>query len=344
MFVKPGQRVLLKPNLLTDRRPEQAVTTHPELIRAVIRSVKATGGRPFVGDSPSNVAKIEKVWDTTGIRTVCNEEDTPLVTFEKAGSTPFTVDGIEFNIAKPVLEADVIINLPKAKTHVLTILTCAVKNLYGVVPGFQKSGLHKSHPDIRSFARLLAAINGKVRPQLHIVDAIQAMDGDGPSAGKPFNLGFVAASANAVAVDATLCRIIGVNPDIAAGLPESASLGLGPTAESDIEILGTPLKDIVPHGFRVPGTIRSRLIPATLVHMIGRFLWIRPRFTEQCIACGLCVKACPMQALSLVGTPRPVLTPAKCIGCCCCHEVCPQKAVQMKQSPLWSFLRRGRMP
>ena len=133
-FVSPGQSVLLKPNLLTDREPDAAVTTHPEVVRALIRLVKESGGRPSVGDSPANVTKIDRVWERTGFRAMCEQEGVPLINFEKAGSTPVTVGSVSFSIAQPVLDADVVISVPKVKTHMLTIFTGAVKNLYGIVP------------------------------------------------------------------------------------------------------------------------------------------------------------------------------------------------------------------
>lgn len=343
-FVKPGSRVLIKPNMLTDRTPEQAVTTHPELVRCVIRAVRQAGGTPSVGDSPSNVSKLEKVWEKTGIKNVCDAENVPLISFDKAGSQPFTSGGINFSISRPVLEADLIINMPKVKTHVLTILTCSVKNLYGTVPGFQKATLHKLHPTPKSFAALLAAIYARVRPQLTIADGIIGMDGDGPSAGEPFKLGFLAASTDAVALDATVCRILGINPAYAAGLTELAGQGIGTIDAEQIDILGTPLRELSATGFKVPGTLRSRLIPGWFVRMLGRFLWIRPSFTDRCVACSLCVKACPVKALTLEKSKRPLLEAARCIGCCCCHEVCPQHAVELTQSPLLSVLRRGKVP
>ena len=189
-FVKPGQSVLIKPNLLSAREPVEAVTTHPEVVRALIRIVKKHGAEPSVADSSSNVIKIEDLWTRTGFRAVCVEEKVPLLNLEKAGSVACSVNGFSFTIAKPVTEADVVINVPKVKTHVLTIFTGAVKNMYGAVPGFQKASLHKSYPTPREFGDLMAAIYSRAKPHLSIADGIIGMEGDGPSPAGLFRSGF----------------------------------------------------------------------------------------------------------------------------------------------------------
>ena len=337
-FVNPGQSVLIKPNMLTDRTPEQGVTTHPEIIRTVIRMVRTCGGTPLVGDSPASAVKLERVHNKTGIATMCSEEDVPLISFESSGSVSVQSGDALFQIAKPVIEADVIINIPKVKTHVLTTLTAAVKNLYGVLPGYQKANLHKSNPDSRSFARLLNALNVCVQPALHIADGIIGMEGDGPSGGTPVQLGFLAASTNAYALDQTLCRILGI--------PESSvpylSSENGAPPRIAAQLIGERPEAIAPAHFRVPGTLAARLLPAKLIKMLDRFLWIRPTITSRCVQCGRCVEACPVSALDMQTHNNPSLSPDRCIGCCCCHEVCPAKAIEMTLSPLLGFLRHGR--
>ena len=341
-FVRPGQSVLVKPNLLSDREPVQAVTTHPEVIRVLARMLKAAGARPFVADSPANVAKVERVWERSGMRAVCREEDVPLVSLEKAGSIPFTVDGMVFAVAKSVIEADVIITVPKVKTHVLTIMTGAVKNMYGVIPGFAKTTLHRNYPTPRRFGALLAALYSKVVPQLAIADGIVGMEGDGPAAGQPVRLGFLAASADSVALDTTLCRLLKVDPRAVPYFAELRRRQLGETDWEHIEVVGDAIDSIAPKRFRVPGTLRSRLIPGWLVAMLRPLVWIRPAFGDACVPCGLCEKACPMQALRVEKGAKPKLAPKRCIGCCCCHEICPHGAIVMASSPLLNLFRGER--
>jgi uncharacterized protein (DUF362 family)/Pyruvate/2-oxoacid:ferredoxin oxidoreductase delta subunit len=343
-FVKPGQKVLLKPNLLTARTPEQAVTTHPEVVRVLIRLVRERGAIPCVADSPNNVVKLPRVWEKTGFAAMCAEEDVPLLNLERAGSTRFTVNGLTFSVAQPVLDADAVINVPKVKTHVLTTLTGAVKNLYGTIPGFQKTALHKDNPTVEAFGRLLAALYSKVRPVLSVADGIVGMQGDGPSAGQPVALGLLAASGDSVALDSTLCRILRIDPRSVPYFPPLREAGLGETDPVRIRVVGSSVEELTPPVFRVPGTLLSRLIPGRLVRWLGPWIWYRPEFSERCVSCGLCVQACPCTALSLIAGSRPSLNPDRCIGCCCCHEVCPEQAVRMRQSPLITFLRAGKGP
>lgn len=343
-FVQPGQRVLIKPNLLTDARPEEAVTTHPEVIRAVIRSVKGAGASPWVGDSPANVVDLARVWDKTGMAAVCGEESVPLVNLEKSGSETFRDGGISFTIARPVLESDAVITVPKIKTHVLTGLTASVKNLYGVVPGFQKTALHRQYPRVREFSEMLALVYGRVKPVLAIADGVLAMDGDGPSAGRPFPLGVMGASADGVALDAVFCRMMGMNPGRIAHLAAAERFGYGVCHAGGIEVEG----DVdwrTGRACRPPRTVPTAWIPRWLIRMVAPAFWHRPVFGAACVSCGKCVQACPANALRMEPGSKPVLDTRVCIACCCCHEICPARAIEMAPGPafrLVDFLRPRR--
>ncbi len=336
-FVKPGQKVLLKPNMLTSRTPEQATTTHPEIIRAIIREVKECGAIPEVGDSPANITKISELWDKTGIKKVCEEENVKLLNFEHSGADTLNIYGIKVSIAKPVLDADVVISIPKVKTHVLTTYTGAVKNLYGTIPGFQKTMIHKMFPKPTDFGEFIAALYNELRPQLAIADGVVGMDGEGPSGGNPFNLNLLAASSCSAALDASICRILGIPPYSVSYLSAINREQYGTVSDKEITITGTPIDELKPVGFKVPSTLRARMIPRWLVKLASPFIWIRPAFNDKCVFCGKCVNSCPVNALSITGKTKPVLTPDLCIGCCCCHEVCPEHAIEMQQSPLLSF-------
>ena len=339
-FVSRGQRVLIKPNLLSDHHPDEAVTTHPALVRALVRAVRAAGACPFVADSPASATRVEAVWEKTGYRQMCAEEQVELLNLEGAGSRLVRMDGFEFHIATPVLDAEVIINVPKVKTHVLTTLTAAVKNMYGTVPGYQKAMFHKTYPTPRSFGRLLAAIHRSLPPALSVADAVVGMDGEGPASGAPVRLGFVAASADAVALDLGLCRLLGLDPS---AVPYLHSGPAGKAVTGELTFIGDTPASLGPIRFRAPSTIRSQMIPGWLVRRLQPLIWIRPRITDRCVMCGRCVHACPVEALSQSKGQPPVLTPARCIGCCCCHEICPEKAIEMRQSPLLNLVRRGKL-
>ncbi len=324
-----GKRVLLKPNLLTDRPPEQAVTTHPELIRHVIRLLKPTGAKLSVGDSPASAANLQQVWQTTGIAAICEEEHVPLISFEEAGAVPFTRDGFSFTLARSVLEADLIINLPKVKSHSLTLLTAAVKNLYGAVPGYTKTTLHRLHPTPKRFGALVRALWQELPETWTIADAVTGMEGQGPANGRPVNLGFLAAAKDAFMLDLALCQILSID---ARRVPYLTAHDLSQSAQ--IMRHGDPIE--VPHFETPTGAHLLSLIPPWLIDHAGRCLWVRPAFSEKaCLRCGKCVKACPAQALSLSPSHQiPSLEKARCISCCCCHEVCPADAIRMTQSRL----------
>jgi len=340
-FVKPGQSILIKPNLLSDHVPEDAVTTHPEVVRALIRMVKATGATPWVADSPAFVADLRRVWERTGMERVCREENVPLVNLEKAGSKSFEEDGIRFTLATPVLEADAVITVPKVKTHVLTGLTGAMKNLYGTVPGLQKTSFHKTYPYPQDFAKLLVAIYRRVKPVLAVADGVLGMEGNGPSSGAPIKLGFLAASGDAIALDVVLCRTLGLEPRNIVHLDLARQAGFGLQDWSQIDVGGDALIHALrPREYRLPATVPIQYVPRWVIKLVEPYIWHRPRFLSNCIFCGKCVKACPAKALSIEKGHQPVLTSDKCIACCCCHEMCPVHAIEMQPSPFFRFARK----
>ncbi len=331
-FIPPGGSVLIKPNLLTDREPEKAVTTHPEVARALVRMVRKCGGHPFIGDSPAGAMKIESVLEKTGFRALCAEEKVRFAVLEKEPTVTHDFNGVSLAIAKAAFDADLVINVPKLKTHAFTLFTNAVKNVFGLLPGFQKMLLHKSFPNPRQFGECLAFLYKTVKPGLTVCDAVVGMEGDGPSGGTPVQLGFLAASADGVALDMALCNLLGINAKNVFYLDSLRRSGGGEWDPEMIELAG----DHPETGkIKQPGAADAmRLIPRRLVRFIEPLVWIAPSFTEACTACGICVKSCPVKALELTPPGRPVVNRRKCIGCCCCHEVCPARAIKMSASPL----------
>jgi uncharacterized protein (DUF362 family)/Pyruvate/2-oxoacid:ferredoxin oxidoreductase delta subunit len=332
-LVRPGLKVLVKPNLLLDRKPEEAVTTHPEFVRVVLRRLKACGAEVRVGDSPAFAVDLRRVWEKTGIQAVCAEEGVPLISLEAAGMVKVERDGHHFGISKPVAEADLVINLPKVKTHGLTVLTAAVKNFYGTVPGFLKTQLHKEHPRRPSFGKLVKAIGESMPPSLNLADGVIGMDGEGPSAGQPVKLGFVAASMDPFAMDIALCGVLHIDPakvpyllDMPQHAPYNAIERRGDAPDA-------------PH-FRQPVHTHLYLkhVPDCVIQFVARRVWFRPFFGNTCVACGRCAKACPMSAIAFTIGQRPVLNGPLCVGCCCCHEVCPVNAIEIQPSPMLKFL------
>jgi len=346
-FIPRGGTVLIKPNLLTDREPKKAATTHPEIVRALIRMVRQHGGNPIVGDSPAGamnhacgLARLDSVLEKTGFRALCAEENTRLVILEKEPLVACAYQGIPLGITKAAFEADLIINVPKLKTHSFTLFTNAVKNVFGLLPGFQKALLHKSFPNPRAFGECLAFLYAQIKPGLTVCDAVIGMEGNGPSCGTSVQLGFLAASADGVALDVALCRMLKINENKIAYLEALRRMGIGESDPDNIELTGDyqELRGIRP--IKQPGMASvARYIPAWLVKLVEPYIWFIPAFSEKCTACKRCVQACPVKALTLAGTSKPVVDRKKCIGCCCCHEVCPESAIKMTYSPLLSLAR-----
>jgi uncharacterized protein (DUF362 family)/NAD-dependent dihydropyrimidine dehydrogenase PreA subunit len=342
-YINPGDTVLLKPNLLQAKPPEEYITTHPALVEAVINLVKEAGGIPQVGDSPGALQRgMERYWKVTGLTEVCQRLDVELVNFETAGSYHKTRNGHDYHIAKPVLDADLLINLPKIKTHGLTIFTCAVKNLYGTVPGLTKVEYHKQAPQPSQFAERVVDIFALNQPCMHIVDGVVGMEGSGPSSGDPRELGMILAGTDGVALDSFITHTLGRDPLEIPTNSIAYQQGLGEVDVKKIKVLGeTPIID----NFKWPPNISYTLemIPAPLARGLMKFWWTRPAIDpEKCNQCKRCQESCPTHALRKPGQLSdgqkvyiPELDYDECINCLCCMEMCPEKAVYQDKSLLY---------
>ncbi|MFH1683398.1 MAG: DUF362 domain-containing protein [Candidatus Margulisiibacteriota bacterium] len=364
LIIKPGQKVLLKVNALMDSEPELAVTTHPAIVSAVIKEVHKLGAKAYVGDSPGNVAaNIEKTMEKTGFLKAVQEAGAEILNFQKAkiADVPSPSNNKRINIlkiAQAVLDADVIINLPKLKTHGWTLYTGAIKNMFGSVPGFFKSKYHIFAPQPHEFSEMLVDILEITKPQLNIMDAVIGMEGAGPSAGQKRQMGAIMASTDAVALDAVCSTAIGYKPfDIdTTKIAHQRNLGQGDL--ENIEVVGTSLSKITQPDWKHASSTYSltRLIPNWLNFLfrpITRFMRVDPIIMqEKCTKCLICVKNCPAETIKthplLTQTlPSPSLNKrggikgsdftveidlSKCIMCFCCHELCPYKAIKLKRS------------
>jgi uncharacterized protein (DUF362 family)/Pyruvate/2-oxoacid:ferredoxin oxidoreductase delta subunit len=341
-YVRPGTRVLLKPNLLSAKAPERAITTHPEFIAAVGRTVKALGGKVLIGDSPAGAEKgIDRLWRNCGLLDIAERDGFELVNFEQSGSRSVAVGNQTYYLAKPVLEADLVISLPKFKTHVLTILTGGIKNCFGCIPGFRKGLYHKEAPKPRLFASVLVDIFSAVRPTLTIVDAVVAMEGDGPSSGSPRPFGLIAASNDAVAIDAVLAAVVGLNPERVYTTRFASERGLGVAKLSRIQIEGERLQDVRITDFALPSSRKMELIPKFVYDSVSHFIWQLPHVEDSaCTQCHLCVESCPTGAMiSETERSTPEVIDHLCINCWCCHEICPSRAIGIQKSWLARRLR-----
>lgn len=334
-FVRPGQKVLIKPNLLSAKEPDRAITTHPAVVAAIVGEVRDAGGEPRVGDSPGGALRgIERVWRNTGMLEMSQRTGVELVSFEASGAERVEGRLGSYMIARPVLDADVIISVPKMKTHVLTSYTGCVKNMYGSIPGFAKAKLHSVASKPLPFSKHLVDIYGLVRPHLHVMDAIVAMEGDGPSGGRPRTVGAVMASADGVAIDAVAANMMGFRRQIHT-TRLAGERGLGVSDLDAIETVGSEPSDFDLSDFRLPKTTPLNMIPTFVVRALRPLIWTVPVMSKELgcrgEACGLCVRSCPVGAIEMTDD-GPVVDRKRCVQCMCCHEVCPEQAVRIEMS------------
>jgi len=339
-FVKKGQKVLLKPNMLSAKEPERGITTHPKFIEAVALEAQKAGADVWIGDSPAGAVKgIKRYWVNTGYKEVAERIGAKLVNFETAGTYRREFEDIVFHIAKPVIDADVVINLPKFKTHGLTLYTGAVKNLFGTLPGFQKTDFHKLFPHPTSFSRMLAVLYNVINADLHIMDGILGMQGNGPSTGDARDVGLIFASTDGVALDNVASSVMGFDPAEIEMLKFAGQMKFGENRPEKINIQGVELSSVRLKDFSLPSNRLIRMVPETLMKLAGRLIWIRPAVqAEKCIGCAECAKNCPVDAIKMKNN-IPEFDYDVCIKCLCCNELCPESAIYQQMSKLAKLLR-----
>ncbi len=276
-FVKPGDRVLLKPNLLTGARPTKECVTRPEVVYCVAQLVKAAGGLPFLGDGPA-FGSAQGVAQANGYLPLLEELQVPIVEFKGVRYETVSKEFDHFLLSKEVMEADVVINLPKVKSHVQLTLTLGVKNLFGCVPGKMKAWWHmEAGKDADRFGQMLVETARTIAPNLTILDGIVGHEGNGPSNGEPRKLGVLAASANVFALDRAVVDILQVAPERVLTIAAARKLGLCPELEEIEFPLATP-KDLRFDGWKLPDKMMAidfgapRVLRSTFKHLYIRFI------------------------------------------------------------------------
>ena len=341
-FIKPGMKVLLKINLLMKKKPEEATTTHPVFVEALVRAIQEVGGIVTIADSPGGpytTRALENIYAVSGIGQAAKKTGALLNYDLTYKEVPFPDGKItrSFAVITPALEADLIISVPKLKTHGMTLFTGAVKNLFGIIPGIHKAEYHFRMEDKKDFCNMLVDLCEFVKPALSMMDGIIGMEGNGPSAGNPRKIGAVIASTNPYLVDVVAAKMIGLKPSDVYTIANSVERGLCTSDLSKINVVGEDMRAFLINDFKLPtGRSLSFLdgMPKFIQKSINRWVSPNPLFIyDVCVGCRDCEMNCPPKAIKMKGQ-KPYVDLNKCIKCFCCQELCPKKAVEIKR-PWW---------
>ncbi len=334
-------KVVLKPNLLAKHAPEAAVTTHPAVVEAVIIELKKRGVRDITLIDSAGGLYNEKamlpIYRACGMLELCKRyevacsEDYSTVKMKSGGTTCS-----EFTVLTPIANADFIINLPKLKTHAMTGMTCAVKNLFGVVSGLLKAELHMRFPDKELFGAMLTELACMIKPDITIVDAVTAMEGDGPAGGIPRHCGHIFAGQNPFNIDLVCAKYIGIDETAVPYLAAAQKMKICKTFSSSLIFDGDTLESA--RDYRLPssygGILFEKHMPKfmrPLMPKIGAAIAPRPVIKRaECIGCNKCGVICPADTIKIENGVATIYK-KDCIRCFCCHEVCPVKAIDIKK-------------
>lgn len=340
-FVKGGENILLKPNILVGEHPDKCVTTHPAVFRAVAKLFKEAVAKISYGDSPA-MGSLTKAAKKTGLAEVASELNLDLADF-RTGEGLFFEKGLQkrkFTLAKAVIESDVVISIPKLKTHGLEKMTGAVKNQFGCIPGMLKGEFHLRLPNADEFAKMLVDLNKCISPRLYIMDGITGMEGNGPRGGKPRQMNLLLFSSDPVALDATVCRLVNVEPEYVPTVKYGMQAGMGTYLEEEIDLVGDDFNGFALSDFDIDrkplkpfkngkfwSFFNRRIVPLPFVEI------------EKCIGCKACVNICPARPKAVFFREEekiqvPEYNYDNCIRCFCCQEICPEHAIQLKKPVL----------
>jgi uncharacterized protein (DUF362 family)/ferredoxin len=348
-FLDDKKNICIKPNLLLPVTPEQAVTTHPVFAEAVVELISEYTGRPeniLIADSsapavPFTKKGIERTYGETGLLEVSRRTGCRL-NYSTEYSTLSNPEGRllkKIEVIKPVIDSDIIISLPKFKTHDLTGITGAVKNMFGVVPGFTKVGYHLRFEDIADFATMLLDLAELVRPAVNIMDGILGIEGEGPGrSGTPRRIGLIMVSDAAMAMDMVMGKLVRLDEDLNPFMEVVKKDKKNTYTWDNIEIMGEKLSDVIMEDFVLPRTVgQKRLIENSFVsryimpfarNALNPYPYVDP---AKCDGCLTCVEVCPHKIMEYDGKNINI-DHSRCIRCFCCSEMCAQGAIEPKYS------------
>ena len=345
-WVRPGMRIAVKTNLVARMKPETAAVTHPALVAELCRMLVSLGADVVVGDSPGgpfNAAWVNGVYAGSGIRAV-----------EAAGAhlnADFETREVDYPAARTakrlpltawLLEADAVIDFAKLKTHAMAGMTCAVKNFFGAIPGTRKPEFHYSYPRTADFCSMLVDLSEFFAPRLTLVDAVDCMEGNGPSHGTPRHMGAILAADTPFNADLVCAHLIGLDTADAPTVAESIARGLCPADWRELSLAGDPDEFAIPDFEKPP---RNRKInfesqSPWLRAFLRRGFGTGPRIDRaMCVGCGKCAEVCPAGAARVV-KGKAKITEKQCIRCFCCQEFCPKGAITVHRPLLARLLAR----
>lgn len=350
-FVQTGETLILKPNLLMAASPDRAVSTHPDIVAAVARQVKSSGGNAIIADSPGSGyaytgPTLKRLYKKCGMIEAAETAGIDINLDTSYQNKRFSEGRLikRFEIISPVLDADGVLNLCKLKTHTFMVMTGAVKNNFGVIPGWTKPGYHAKLRDTQRFAGMLLDLMDAVTPRLSIMDAIVGMEGNGPAAGNPKNVGLLLGSTHPLALDVVASEIMGLPCHENPILIEAAKRRLTPACIDDVDLIGITKKELRQIDFKLPDTLVHgsgfERLPSWLLgpveSLFRRGSALEPRvYQNRCTACGVCRDGCPVRAIDIMDSAYATISYKKCIRCYCCHELCPESAIGLRRSLIY---------
>lgn len=336
-WVRSGMRIVIKANLVSAMKPDAAATTHPALLRALTRALQARGASVVIGDSPGglyNEAYLNRVYRVTGMEETGAELNRDFS--QRDAVFPEAHVARHFTYTAYLDNADAIISFCKLKSHGMMSLSAATKNLFGAIPGTMKPEYHFRYPDPADFAGMIVDLNSYFKPRLYLVDAVEAMEGNGPTAGTPRHMGALLAGTDCHRLDLVCAALIGLEPMAVPTLRAAANYGfIGETAD-DVTVAGCLADFILPDFQRIErgrGLQFETLLPGALGTAFGKVAqkalrsspWLKKKL---CVGCGKCSEICPAKAITIT-EKKAVIAREKCIRCFCCQEFCPKGAMQV---------------
>lgn len=345
-WVQPGMTVAIKTNLVSRMSPDTAAVTHPSLLAELTSRLTARGARVIVGDSPGGpytAAWVHSVYNGTLMEAVVkaggelNQDfGTEEVRF------PEGVKAKSFTYTSWLSKADAIIDFAKLKTHGMAGMTCAVKNFFGTIPGTRKPEMHYMYPNTADFCSMLVDLALYNKPRLTLVDAVDCMEGNGPTQGTLRHMGALLAADTPFNADLVCAHLIGMDANDAPTVAESIRRGLCPSDWRELEIDGDPDVFALPDFEKLP--ISSKIDFTNKLPVVGALLrrgfGTGPKIDRsKCVGCGKCAEVCPAGAAH-VEHGKAAIDAKKCIRCFCCQEFCPKGAVNVHRPLLARLLSR----